>query len=655
MSGQESMSVSFYNSLLGVGGDSSGQDEQYRPSQDADRRQVRMSEFPSDYGTVSRLIDETDERVGRTSEHENNMAGLTRRLAEMFEQKQELVSELKSERIKSEQIESERDDLQRRYDGLAADYDQALTQVEQTKAARERAAQFMEEAKEATRKVINESRMKVTDSEAARAEAERAYEDEHNLRRNLEQLLQEMKAENDAMSDRLIVMDGELKDANRAKDDTARRLAAAEVDLESLHAESEAHVSRIDHLTGRNELLARNLQSINMEHSELRKQFDATAVSHAALSADYEALVRRCNEAEEERDRLRIESLEHANFSAAEVESMRDELSHARNVIVLLRPIIQKAGAGELRKGDIRALDERLTDYEQSVSQMGGDADDILPQQMGATATQYGVQYEAQYAAQYGSSPYGGDPYQAQTQYDASYQSQQSDTYQTQQADAYQQAPQVSGLDVSMGTDMTATDGTGTGVSEVDAMTTADLYAALELDLESLGDEMTEGETGGETVETQVESVSFVDMFGQSQDGTGAVATDTSAGQSGDYDFDAFEDFDDLDEPDAFDDFEGGADVAGAGADGSDDEFDLSDPYADDEAGDGFTFPQDLKRSGSQGVPAGGTGAMATADSPDADVATPVASEDDFELDNLSDFNAIMANFAHYNEDAYEG
>lgn len=589
MNGQESISVSFYNSLLGVGSDVAGSHEAIPTSSTADQRHVRMPDISNDYGTMSRLIDETDARIGRSADQDQNVKGLTRRLAEMFEQKQELVSELKAERIRFEKVEAERDDLQRQVDGLSADYEQALAKVEQTKAARERAAKFMEEAKEATRKVISESRLKVSESEEARAEAERAYEDEHNLRRNLEQLLQEMKSEGDAMGDKVTVLAGELKDANRAKDEAIRKLEVTERDLESLRAENEAHVSRIDHLTGRNELLARNLQSINVEHGELRKQFDATAVSHAALSADYEALVHRCSDAEAERDRLRIESIERSGLSNSEANAMRQELVKARDVIVLLRPIIQKAGIGDLRKGDIRALDERLAEYEQTtavaVRDDGGDG--TFAQRQAPSYEGIGTGEQAQ-----------ATPYQQVTAYDGG-------------SDATPAAPGATEDDY--------------GIDEIDAMTTADLYAALDLSTEDFEDD-----PQGTVDDGQVESVSFVDMFGKTTDGGTSFASDAH-GAGGEYDFDKFEDFDDLDEPDGFTDYEEDAPATAYG-------FDISDIYGET-AEDDFAFPQDLKKSDAK--------ATDRHDEADAD------SDDDFGLENLSDFNSIMANFAHYNAEEF--
>lgn len=582
INGQESISVSFYSSLLGVGSGRSSEEE----SPYGDTRSARMSSVPSNYSTVNRLIDETDDRLGRTGEQEQSLSGLTRRLAEMFEQKQELVAELKNERIKSETMESERNDLRRQLDKLGTDYDQALAQVEQAKVARERATKFMEEAKEATRRVINESRSKVTDSEEARAEAERAYEDEHNLRRNLEQLLQEMRAESDAMTDKVTMLSGELRDMRLAKDETSRRLAEAEQDLQSLHAENEAHVSRIEHLTGRNELLARNLQSINLEHGELRKQFDATAVSHATLSADYEALMRRCTDAEAERDRLRVESIEHANFSAGEMESLKTELSKARNVIILLRPIIQKAGIGDLRKGDIRLLDARLTEYEDAMSYSGGDSADPLPQQeMPVSEPVSYQQYQAAPADQDGGSGY---------------------------------APEEPG-DIQG--------------SPQDPSTTADLYEAFEMEIDDLGEDELQRE------DQPVEAVSFVDMFGKPQ---GGDQTEPS-----EYEFDEFDEFDDLDEPDEFGSYDksqassdtGSYDFRVADASSYANDSYANDSYADEpEPRDDFAFPQDLKRSDTQ----------MTDDGVESD------DDDDFGLENLSDFNAIMSDFAHYTAEAFE-
>lgn len=575
INGQESIAVGFYNSLLGVGsGRSSEGESSYQPS--GDTRQVRMSSVPSNYSTVNRLIDETDNRVGRRADQEENLSGLTKRLAEMFEQKQELVAELKNERIKSETFESERDSLQRQLDRMSVDYDQALARVEQSKAVRKRAVQFMEEAREATRRVITESRTKVTDSEDARAEAERAYEDEHNLRRNLEQLLQEMRAESDSMTDKITVLSGELRDMRLAKDEADRKLAENEQSMETLQAENEAHKSRIDHLTSRNELISRNLQSINMEHSELRKQFEATAVSHAALSADYESLMRRCADAEAERDQLRIESIEHANFSAGEVESLKEELARARNVIILLRPIIQKAGIGDLRKGDIRLLDERLTDYE-----------NVAPHA--------------------GEEPIGTTP-DAKATYQPSTQPQQA--YQPAQANA--------------GYAPVGADGRSEGATV--PSTTADLYEAFEM---AIGD-LDEG--NAKEPEQEIESVSFVDMFGKPQGGEGSEEDDLS-----DYDFDTFDDFDefdDLDEPDEL----GSYRTAQGNDSPAQYDFDISDAYDDSYdkgvSAEDFAFPQDLKRSETQ--------MSQTEDSfEDTD-------DDDFELDNLSDFNSIMADFAHY-------
>ena len=586
INGQESISVSFYNSLLEIGATSDGEGESPRPVR-SDARQVRMSSVPNNYSTVNRLIDETDDRLGKRAEKEQSLSGLTKRLAEMFEQKQALVAELKSERIKSETIESERDDLQRKLDRISVDYDQALAQVEQSKISRERATKFMEDMKEATTRVINESRNKVADSEDARIEAERAYQDEHTLRRNIEQLLQELRAENDDMGDKVASLTTELQDMTAAKDDVTRRLQEAEQSIEGMHAEQEAHVSRIDHLTRRNELLARNFQSIKMEHSELRRQFDATAVSHAALSADYEALMRRCTDAEMERDQLRIESINHASFSASEMNELRDELTKARNVLVLLRPIIQKAGIGDLRKGDIRLLDERLSDYEGSTKTPLA-YPDVNVESMPSQQTSE-------------SSP---------TRYSA-YQEVSSDMESSQDSGVAEQYPSP--------------------------MTTADLYAALETEVS----DMVDNETATDASE-RFESMSFVDMFGKPKDDN---ATDSNGGASSDeYDFDEFEDyedsgdfgefdeFDDLDEPDGIGEY---ATVGKAGS--SDYRFDLPEIYDDSDTGEDFAFPEDLKRGDAQ---------IGNENPSYDDMA--VDSGDDFELDNLSDFNAIMADFAHY-------
>lgn len=610
INGQESISVSFYNSLLGIGGHSDGEGETARSPQ-PDTRQVRMSSVPSNYGTVSRLIDETSDRTGRNADREQNLSGLTKRLAEMFEQKQALVAELKNERIKSETIESERDDLQRKLDRMSVDYDQALAKVEQSKAARERATQFMEEAKEATRLVISESRSKVADSEDARAEAERAYEDEHNLRRNLEQLLQEMRAESDVMSDKVTTLTSELRDMTIAKNDATQRLSEAEQDLAALHAENEAHISRIDHLTGRNELLARNLQSINLEHGELRKQFDATAVSNAALSADYEALMRRCTDAENERDRLRIESISQSSFSASEAEELKAELAKARNVIILLRPIIEKAGAGDLRKGDIRLLDERLTDYEQAVSSYSADSTTDF------TAPQAVVEPQ----------PVAYQPYQAPSAGNAGYASGYGNAGDT--------GSTYGGYD------------SATPASTIDPMTTADLYAALEMEVDGMGDDLTDA--GTDTGSQQVESVSFINMFGKPEGDDAGTTVEAPS-----YEFDTFDDYGDIDELDDFDDLdepEGLGDADGTSyrtqetAPAGDYDFDVSDVYDDDDSGstDDFAFPQDLKRSTTQIV-----------DSLKEE--NPYDEDDlsDFELDNLSDFNAIMADFAHYTADSLD-
>lgn len=630
INGQENISVSFYNSLLGVG------DGQADATPREDPRQVRMQGIPADYGTMDRLIDETDARVGRTSQQEQSVAGLTRRLAEMFEQKKELADELRSERLRLEQVESERDDLQRQVDQLTADCEQARAQVEQTQAARERATKFIEDAREKTYNVINESRMKVADSEEARAEAQRAYEDEHNIRRNLEQLLQEKGAEIESMSDRITVLSGELSDATRAKEQTERELADARMDIETMRAEAEAHTSRIDHLTGRNELLARNLQSINAEHGELRKQFDATAVSQAALSADYEALVRRCNDAESERDRLRLESIERSSVSAEEMDGMRQEVVRARSVISLLRPIISKAGAGSLKRGDIRILDERLSEYEQASLYSQGSTEDSTDGMAQPDAVMLGGQaYDsvAEPITDVVAEPIDAEPAgtaEADGTGDSPYDEWLQPTYETDATDGVaSEAGAGDGFDSGI-------IGNGYSAQGIESLSTEDLYAMLDL-AEAEDDAASDADLGaqayqdeGDDEDTPVESVSFVDMFGKPQDDGDTGSFQATPGAS--YEVD---DFDDLDEPDLMDDMDGmGVSAASPeAASATNFDFEVSDIFNDDDASGEFAFPEDLKRSDTQQSDAGDTG-----------------SDDMFDLGSLSEFDALMADFARYGE-----
>ena len=322
---------------------------------------------------------------------ERGLATLTRRIADLFEQKQELIAELKSVRMQSEQTAAERDELRANRDALQEELDQALEQVDQTRVARERVIQFMDDAKAATMRVISESRVKVTAAEDAATEAERSYQDEHNLRRSLEQMLQEATEHETELDRTNIGLRDDLAAVTKERDELARKLATAESNVLSLQNEAEAHLSRIDHLTSRNELLARNLQNASAESKTAQQQFEETSVKYAALSADYESLTRRCEDAEAERDELQAQALSRAasmsavseEMASKEIGPLRDELGSARDVIGLLRPIIEKAETGNLRKGDIRLLNEVLTEYEGVASRVAATAEDTTSEVLG--------------------------------------------------------------------------------------------------------------------------------------------------------------------------------------------------------------------------------------------------------------------------------
>lgn len=367
--------MSLYNSLLGSPSPEAGTTSPATREASAEPASTRQVHLPSaeSYNMMGRMGEPpATSPYAQVTGGERGLSTLTRRIADLFEQKQELIAELKSERLKSEQIAAERDEVMESRDALQAELDQALDQVDQTRVARARVIQFMDDAKAATMRVISESRAKVTAAENAATEAEHSYQDEHNLRRSLEQMLQESKEQETELDRANIGLRDDLAAVTKERDELSRKLAAAESNVLSLQNEAEAHLSRIDHLTSRNELLARNLQSASAEGKSLRHQFEETSVSYAALSADYESLMRRCEDAEAERDSLQAKALEQAasmsavseEMASEEIGPLRDELGSARDVIGLLRPIIGKAESGTLRKGDIRLLSEVLTEYE---------------------------------------------------------------------------------------------------------------------------------------------------------------------------------------------------------------------------------------------------------------------------------------------------
>ena len=374
------ISMSLYNSLLGSPSEDVGTASSPAMREaTADASAQRQVHLPSAGTYITGNFPETPP-YEQTAGGERGLATLTRRIADLFEQKQELVAELKSERLKSEQMAAERDELRASHNELQEELDQALEQVDQTRVARERVIQFMDDAKAATMRVISESRVKVTAAEDAAAEAERSYQDEHNLRRSLEQMLQEATEHETELDRTNADLRDDLAAVTKERDELENKLSAAESNVLTLQNEAEAHLSRIDHLTSRNELLARNLQNASAESKTARQQFEETSVKYAALSADYESLMRRCEDAEAERDELQAQSLNRAasmsvvseEMASKEIGPLRDELSSARDVIGLLRPIIEKAETGNLRKGDIRLLGEVLAEYESVAAHVTG-------------------------------------------------------------------------------------------------------------------------------------------------------------------------------------------------------------------------------------------------------------------------------------------